>query len=443
MKLILNRGNRGIENTLNRGLIVFSIFFSLFFLIADFSISAVIYVIAIAILEFLIFMISLPRLKNTRLTSVNVYIFIIMLVILFNLRNREYINEQPFYIFSLIMFFVVTLFIKPGYVERRKALNVCLLSCFFTCLIVIISRFAPALFSSMYLNIISDTSRRYNIWIMGEGYSGVVGREISRTAQYIVVGASILFGRYLSGKDKHNFILLLATIGCLFLTGRRSEPLAFVVAVLLVLYITIDGRKKKNYIILGLSVILIGIVVYFLILTNAITYNGENRIIKSVFMLIHGADVSNGRNVLYGEAIRLFKEHPFVGIGWGGFRKYSRSILSMTTNVHNVYLQLLCEIGILGVAVLAVPFIALLVYSYKQLKTYQYTDYYQFVVFGFLMTIYLFVYSFLDNAFYHDEFWLLFAIVLFCSHNLTGYVDPSASYVIYTVNDGRFDKQYE
>jgi O-antigen ligase len=61
------------------------------------------------------------------------------------------------------------------------------------------------------------------------------------------------------------------------------------------------------------------------------------------------------RYVIWGEAYHLFQSHPVLGIGMGNFReKYDPNVIHISSgavDVHNLYLQLLTETGVIGLAV--------------------------------------------------------------------------------------------
>ena len=73
------------------------------------------------------------------------------------------------------------------------------------------------------------------------------------------------------------------------------------------------------------------------------------------------SDVSNGRFKLYAIAWNFFKESPILGIGW---REFSKEVVnfynqdSVLRDAHNVFLQLLCETGIIGFSVFITMFIS-------------------------------------------------------------------------------------
>lgn len=75
-------------------------------------------------------------------------------------------------------------------------------------------------------------------------------------------------------------------------------------------------------------------------------------------------DVSNGRFKLYAIAWDFFKKSPILGIGW---REFSKEVVnfynqdSVLRDAHNVFLQLLCETGVIGFLVFVSLFISAIV----------------------------------------------------------------------------------
>ena len=91
------------------------------------------------------------------------------------------------------------------------------------------------------------------------------------------------------------------------------------------------------------------------------------RTFASIQSLFSGGDASSGRTGLYKHAISLFMQHPFFGIGWGNYRNTVVGVVTQETpfDVHNIYLQLLCETGIVGCVCFAVPMVMTLVMSIR------------------------------------------------------------------------------
>src|SRR5699024_6665743 len=59
-------------------------------------------------------------------------------------------------------------------------------------------------------------------------------------------------------------------------------------------------------------------------------------------------DVTLGRAARFAESMQIFLSNPILGIGWNGSSYYFAQSTGIFINVHNIYIQLLCETGIIG-----------------------------------------------------------------------------------------------
>ena len=167
------------------------------------------------------------------------------------------------------------------------------------------------------------------------------------------LGACLVLIRREKKKKLNWFSLVIFITALLFLQKR-----GFIVDIVISIFaIWICGRQTESAFkinvkrLVRIAVILIAIAVVSLGLYYTIP-----DIKYAVGRLIErftDEDVTlSGRTVLYAFAYSLFKNNPLWGIGWGAFRAQTVGIFSSlstsTYEVHNVYLQLLCETGIVG-----------------------------------------------------------------------------------------------
>ena len=89
-----------------------------------------------------------------------------------------------------------------------------------------------------------------------------------------------------------------------------------------------------------------------------------NRFAKSYIGSQMGEDISTGRFDLYEIAYKAFSQSPIFGIGAGLFKEVTHAY----TDVHNAYLQVLCEQGIIGLILFIFPLLNILIDSIQQLR---------------------------------------------------------------------------
>lgn len=131
----------------------------------------------------------------------------------------------------------------------------------------------------------------------------------------------------------------------LLLTAKRGVTIYTACALILVVFFCNANHPISRWFkIVGAIVLTLGVI------QIAAEYIPE---LNNVFLrfdeyLGGGDNAVEGRIAMRQTAMALFREHPFVGIGWRGFL-YSG--LYSDGDVHNTFAQLLCETGVLGFTV--------------------------------------------------------------------------------------------
>lgn len=170
------------------------------------------------------------------------------------------------------------------------------------------------------------------------------------TAHYSASGVFCAFGviyfaaSWLSRERKEqDLTMLLLMVISLMMTQKRG-PLLFAVATVVLLYFL--ANQISFDIIMKFCMIGAAAVIFLLLIIKYLP--DMQRVIDRFF---EDGDVTNGRGDLYAYALELFRSHKLLGVGWGQYRFLPGS---GGLQVHNIYLQILAETGIIG---------SLLVYS--------------------------------------------------------------------------------
>lgn len=198
------------------------------------------------------------------------------------------------------------------------------------------------------------------------GMSAGITNQTTTNGCYMAIFTLFYMCRFLNEPCKKNSILAIITFMCLLMIGKRAH-LLFTVISLFIVYITRNNNfSLVNFIRNNLKIIIIGVVslVGVIAVSNIVPQIGVtiDRIVASK----DSDDVTSGRGPLYELAIEQWEKSLMLGNGWGSYVLASHEEFGASAygsdyiHAHNDYLELLCDIGLLGAAVYIV-FIAWLV----------------------------------------------------------------------------------
>lgn len=175
------------------------------------------------------------------------------------------------------------------------------------------------------------------------------------SAQFIIMGIMAIIYCDWSQRNRKgerhwlSMIELAILFGGLLLTGKRSPLVNIIGAYFITDLCTVKRNKRfSRIIVLGATVCLVVLAAVYIapLFSDTESRNSLVRLLEASSQLEEGDDLSNGRLFLAAIAISYFLDSPIMGIGWGRF-----AALNDITGVHNIYLQLLCECGVVGFTV--------------------------------------------------------------------------------------------
>ena len=223
----------------------------------------------------------------------------------------------------------------------------------------------------LYINHIAsvypETYSRLLDWY-NQGYYPGITDHYSTNGMMLVNGllvfASVLFynnkNNLIKNKFKGLFCFLLMLIA-LVMCGKRAHLLFGLIAFILGYFVYTSNEKNRYLKYFGTIcaiLFLLTIGYYFIPTIN-------NVISRFVDM---GEDVSVlGRYTFWEAALMAFDNNRIFGIGWFGFRTTVAPTVHYTGHAHNVYIQLLCETGVVGFSVIIFFFAFFLFKGYRAL----------------------------------------------------------------------------
>lgn len=300
---------------------------------------------------------------------------------------------------------------------------------------VFIQFLAPSVYS-IYLNLLpSEISYNINSLKNSYGYTGF-STNPGFTAGHIVSGILVLFAIKVSNMsfNRHKSrIALIILIIALLLTGKRAHLLVVIFSCIVCYLICTRGKKKLLFI----NALLWGscVVIPMLLVSSEIVSSIPvlARFSETFNGLLSGADVSNGRNKLSAYAWDLFKENPIFGIGWGQYRYSIVGTVTLMTEMdtHNIYLQSLCETGLVGFLSFVIAALLSLKRSFHNLKTVlewdtEWSFFKMICIYSLGYQLFFLLYGISGNPLYDINYILMY----FVSVSMTAVCSRELSYII-------------
>jgi putative inorganic carbon (hco3(-)) transporter len=190
-----------------------------------------------------------------------------------------------------------------------------------------------------------------NVWRV----MGTLGHP-NRLAMFLEILLPICFGFFLVEKKVFNRVIIILIFGlgivALIMTGSRGAWISFFIAMVILFYFAVRNKQMKSSTLFGTA--LVGI-----ILISSIALMFTEMIEQRLYGDDHGSAMS--RIPMIQIAFNLIKAHPFGGVGINNYqvemKKYNDTILgrrfrTIPRPVHNMYLLVMGETGIFGIAAL-------------------------------------------------------------------------------------------
>ncbi len=221
-------------------------------------------------------------------------------------------------------------------------------------------------------------------------------------AAFLLIGLTIaLYNLIIQGKYR---LLSVATIAInalsLFSTGSRGGFVGLVSIVILLLIISMKGKKIGNKIKFVFLLMLVCIALYFI----AYKFLPEN-IFERLFNF-SSYEGGSDRDVIWENGWKLFTSdlHFLFGAGWGAYYGYNGFYDAM----HNTFLSMLCDIGIVGFLIFFVPIFRI---GFRLIKS-KNTLPVLLLICGFVPSFFI---EAINKRFFWNVIFLLFIVYVNCS----------------------------
>lgn len=271
--------------------------------------------------------------------------------------------------YSILIFFVIISKYSDMWIVSYKKYMILFAIIHTICTLAF--KFIPKLYPQFVLQLFETKYQGALLNWYNNGYATGLGVHYSQNGIFLAMAVGILIITFIYESNKKISILILSICSfiALLLTGKRGPVIFSLIALLLTYYIYASYKPITRFLKIVIMAMLAIVSIYLLsIFIPSIAHTLER-------FTSYGEDITNGRVELYEFAWEWFKEKPIFGIGWGGYpyrinNTYIGLIYGRESNMyaHNVYLQLLCEVGIVGFIIFISAMLTTLVKTYKLLK---------------------------------------------------------------------------
>lgn len=181
---------------------------------------------------------------------------------------------------------------------------------------------------------------------LNDAYKAGISPHYSSNGIYCAVMVLFYSSKIMAVENKRYnrrlVVLWMASILALLLTTKRAHLLFSILAIMGVYFFVGKGNKTtKTVKIIGAC--LAGAIMILCMVPVL-------PIVQGVIGRFTSDDISTGRFDFWRQAFAIFETNRMFGIGWGEYR----FVNIYGTSVHNTYLQLLCETGIVGLTIFVI-----------------------------------------------------------------------------------------
>lgn len=341
--------------------------------------------------------------KNKMLLSIKErsgWLFFVLYILMTSIFSIEVIGTIRY---SLLYLFILVTAIILDSMDGWQVIYIKLYLRF--SILFCITTYLSYFFGIKMVNMISFiyTTKQINMLnlLYSRNYFSGIANQVGFTGFFISIGILILFSQTKKGCQKYSFVKIVLMLGGLILTAKRGFVIAVLISLLFMKFISLKKMNKKiiiNTIKLSIFIFIVGLMAY--------------RIFEPVKFLVKrftdNSDFTSGRTDIYSILLELFLDRPILGNGFNSFNRYMSSTFNSAIDGHNIYLQLLAEVGLVGTALVISIFIFSL---FKSIKLYLYetnSKISSYILLSIGIQIFFLIYGFVGNPIYDHQFFMTY-----------------------------------
>lgn len=199
-------------------------------------------------------------------------------------------------------------------------------------------------------------------------YSGFA-REMGEAAFIMNVGIAVSFSKFFTNHKftKKQFVVTAIQLVALMLTGKRTYLFASLICFLLFF---LFSRVKGKFFKLSAIILFGSIAVFLLMMFIPQTANAINKMLNN-----ENTEILGGRAFLWKHIYSMIDDHWMFGAGFGSYNMYAYQHGLLVNgemwkyNAHNCYLQILGELGVIGLTLFVAFIVSSLVISINAIRS--------------------------------------------------------------------------
>ena len=329
-----------------------------------------------------------------------------MIVILCN-RNNNFIHgefEDGFSFIAIAMFFLL---VRNQDSWHKLIMPIIWFWVAIHTIVTLLEYAVPGFYMSKIFPLMPSYAEMHLRSVFKLGYMPGLAVHYSTNGMYLAVGliisgVSLLFSKV---HKRIGAIVFIVIAVALLLTGKRGL-IIFPAAALVMVYYLYNSDKPLSRV--G-KIIALAIVVIVLFTIGSTFIPSLSNFINRFVETSEAGDVSLGRLEQSALALNVFSHNWLFGTGWDSFKYLYKAQFGALLNVHNIYIQLLSENGIIGVFPFLAFFIAAFCRAIKSLiylRKYYTGEYYAgefYIGLSLAMQCFFLLYGMTGNPLYDQQ----------------------------------------
>lgn len=293
------------------------------------------------------------------------YFLLCLCMFLPSLFNNAAIQDHVFILFInyafVIAFSLLLATIRLDEIVIEYFFSLYILFAIATSIVTWLSVFKPDVYISKFITLlpIDNQTEVLNNFVRYNNRAGLT-THYSNNAFYILVGIIGCIYLYMKKNRKLTLISLFFLSATMMVVGKRGHFLFLIIALILTYLIYYKFGRRSFIRFFCFIFFFIGGILLLMKIVPESSYTIER-------LIFSGDDVSNGRFIMIDELLRYWKNNGYSALGWG---QYASLTGYSHPGVHNDFLQLFCEVGILGLVSVVGSNIYILIDVIKYTKFY-------------------------------------------------------------------------